>query len=53
MIIKTATLIKHLGVPIDEHLSFSKYLTVACPQGNTVKVPCILTENIKSCPPQL
>ena len=43
-LIKAATLVKHLGVPIDKHLSFSKYLTIACPQGNTVKVPYILTE---------
>ena len=43
-LIKAAILVKHLGVLIDEHLSFSEYLITACPQGNTVKVPCILTE---------
>ena len=43
-LIKAAILVKHLGVPIDEHLYFSEYLITACPQGNTVKVPCILTE---------
>ena len=52
-LIKAATLVKHLSVPIDEHLSFSEYLITACPEGKTVKVPCILTENIKSCPLKL
>ena len=52
-LIKAATLVKHLGVPIDEHLSFSEYLTTACPQGNTVKVPVFLQKNIKSCPLKL